>query len=150
MLQIKRNPVERFAIPFTSQKIRDYTAQKIENLRGRPDDYVKVAKKKRDHYEQMGGKDFNKSWFASPWSGHTSVFKQVTGTLGNWLTTGTWICQDLKINSHLVGRLRSLRHINGILHWNRKQTNAQFIITLKSFAFLVKFPKTRWTWNFFK
>ena len=53
--------MERFAIPFTSQKIRDYEAQKIENLRGRPDDYVKVAKKKRDHYEQMSGKDFNKS-----------------------------------------------------------------------------------------
>ena len=48
MLQIKRNPVERFAIPFTSQKIRDYEAQKIENLRGRPDDYVKVAKKKSE------------------------------------------------------------------------------------------------------
>ena len=37
--------MERFAIPFTSQKIRDYKAQKTENLRGRPDDYVKVAKK---------------------------------------------------------------------------------------------------------
>ena len=39
--------MERFAIPFTSQKIRDYKALKIENLRLRPDDYVKVAKKAR-------------------------------------------------------------------------------------------------------
>ena len=53
--------MESFAIPFISQKIGEYKAQKIENLRGRPDDYVKFAKKKRDHYEQMGGKDFNKS-----------------------------------------------------------------------------------------
>ena len=57
--------------------MRDYKALKIENLRGRPDDYVEVAKKSETIMSKWVVKLLINLDLHHHKGGHSSVFKQL-------------------------------------------------------------------------